>query len=121
MPHPTRIARRALVAAGIGLPSLAAAQTTRDSTRDPVRDWPTHAVRFIGLFPPGGGTDILSRIWCARMAEITGQQFIVENRSGSGGNIGTEAIARSGPDGRTIGLASVAPLAISPTLYATLP
>jgi tripartite-type tricarboxylate transporter receptor subunit TctC len=83
--------------------------------------WPTSAVRFIGIFPPGGGTDILSRLWCARMAEITGQQFVVENRSGSAGNVGTEAIARAPADGTTIGLASVAPLGISPTLYAGLP
>jgi tripartite-type tricarboxylate transporter receptor subunit TctC len=83
--------------------------------------WPSGPVRFIGIFPPGGGTDILSRIWCQKMAEIAGQQFIVENRSGSAGNVGTEAIARALPDGRTIGLASVAALAISPTLYKKLP
>ncbi|MCO6419213.1 tripartite tricarboxylate transporter substrate binding protein [Siccirubricoccus sp. KC 17139] len=83
--------------------------------------WPQGPIRFIGIFPPGGGTDILSRIWCQKMAELTGEQFVVENRSGSAGNIGTEAIARSAPDGRTIGLASVAPLAIGPTLYRRLP
>jgi tripartite-type tricarboxylate transporter receptor subunit TctC len=83
--------------------------------------WPTGAIRFIGLFPPGGGTDILSRMWCLKMSEITGQQFVVENRAGSAGNIGTEAIARATPDGNTIGLASVAPLGIGPTLYSRLP
>jgi tripartite-type tricarboxylate transporter receptor subunit TctC len=83
--------------------------------------WPTGSIRFIGLFPPGGGTDILSRLWCLKMSEITGQQFVVENRAGSAGNIGTEAIARANPDGNTIGLASVAPLGISPTLYSRLP
>ncbi len=83
--------------------------------------WPTGSIRFIGLFPPGGGTDILSRLYCLKMSEITGQQFVVENRAGSAGNIGTEAIARAAPDGTTIGLASVAPLAIGPTLYARLP
>ncbi|MDB5412650.1 MAG: hypothetical protein JWR10_985 [Rubritepida sp.] len=83
--------------------------------------WPTGATRFIGIFPPGGGTDILSRIWCQKMSELAGQQFVIENRAGSGGNVGTEAIARAAPDGRTIGLGSVAPLAISPTLYARLP
>jgi tripartite-type tricarboxylate transporter receptor subunit TctC len=55
------------------------------------------------------------------MSELSGEQFVVENRSGSAGNIGTEAIARSAPDGRTIGLASVAPLGIGPTLYRRLP
>jgi tripartite-type tricarboxylate transporter receptor subunit TctC len=106
----------ALAAAGVaGAQALARAQAT---ARD---EWPNGPVRFIGIFPPGGGTDILSRIWCQKMSEITGEQFVVENRSGSAGNIGTEAIARAAPDGRTIGLASVAPLAIGPTLYRRLP
>jgi len=83
--------------------------------------WPTGPIRFIVTFPAGGSTDLLSRIWCNRMAEITGQPFVVENRSGSGGNVGTEAIARAAPDGNTIGLASVASLAIAPTLYRRLP
>ena len=87
----------------------------------PRAEWPAGTIRFLGIFPPGGGTDILSRIWCQKMAEITGEQFVVENRAGAAGNIGTEAIARSAPDGRTIGLASVAPLAIGPTLYRRLP
>ena len=106
-----RTTRRGVLAAGLALAAPAIAQ--------PV--WPTGPIRFIGIFPPGGGTDILSRLWCQRMAEITGEQFIVENRSGSAGNIGTEAIARAAPDGRTIGLASVAALAIAPTLYKRLP
>ncbi|MBL6078896.1 tripartite tricarboxylate transporter substrate binding protein [Belnapia sp. T18] len=107
-----RITRRAglgLAAAALAAPALGQQQ------------WPPGPIRFIGIFPPGGGTDILSRLWCQKMSEITGEQFIVENRSGSAGNIGTEAIARSAPDGRTIGLGSVAPLAIGPTLYRRLP
>src|SRR5690242_8589213 len=101
-----KFTRRA-VAALLALPALARAQGNW-------QEWPAQPVRFIGIFPPGGGTDILSRLWCQKMAEITGQQFIVENRSGSGGNVGTEAIAHARPDGLTIGLASVAPLAIAP-------
>ncbi|MBB5688949.1 tripartite tricarboxylate transporter substrate binding protein [Roseomonas alkaliterrae] len=83
--------------------------------------WPTGPVRYICVFPPGGSTDLLSRIWCQRMSEITGQTFVVENRGGSGGNVGTEVIARAQPDGYTIGLATVASLAIAPTLYRRLP
>lgn len=106
--------RRALFAASIG------AALTRPGFAQHTA-WPTQPVRFIGIFPPGGGTDILSRIWCNRMSEITGHSFVVENRSGSGGNVGTEAIARATPDGNTIGLASVSSLSIAPTLYARLP
>ncbi|WP_207540899.1 Bug family tripartite tricarboxylate transporter substrate binding protein [Sabulicella rubraurantiaca] len=107
----TRRVALGLGLATLALPAIATAQT----------QWPTGAVRFIGIFPPGGGTDILSRLWCIKMSEITGQQFVVENRSGSGGNIGTEVIANAPADGTAIGLASVAPLAISPTLYGRLP
>lgn len=82
--------------------------------------WPTGPVRYIAIFPPGASTDQLSRIWCNRMTEITGQSFVVENRSGSGGNIGTEVIARAAPDGTTIGLGSVSSLSIAPTLYRRL-
>ena len=110
MTIPIRITRRTTLAA-VTLATPALSQSL----------WPTGSVRFIGLFPAGGGTDILSRLWCIKMSEITGQQFVVENRSGSGGNVGSEAIARAAPDGNTIGLASVAPLAISPTLYGRLP
>jgi tripartite-type tricarboxylate transporter receptor subunit TctC len=109
-----RMSRRALGlgAAALGGVGAATAQTA---------SWPLGSTRFIGIFPPGGGTDILSRIWCQKMTELTQQQFVVENRSGSAGNVGTEAIARSVPDGRTIGLGSVAALAIAPTLYGRLP
>ncbi len=100
---------------------LAAAAATFASPALAQALWPTGPIRFIGIFPPGGGTDILSRIWCAKMSEISGQQFIVENRSGNAGNVGTEAIARSPADGNTIGLASVSSLSIAPTLFARLP
>lgn len=109
-----RLSRRSfgLGAAALGAAGPALAQTA---------SWPTGPTRFIGVFPPGGGTDILSRIWCQKMTELTQQQFVVENRAGSAGNVGTEAIARAAPDGRTIGLGSVAPLAIGPSVYPRLP
>ena len=84
-------------------------------------DWPTKSVRYINLFPAGGATDVLSRVVCQELSELTGQQFIVENKGGSGGNVGADAIAKSTPDGYTVGLLSIASHAISPTLYARLP
>jgi tripartite-type tricarboxylate transporter receptor subunit TctC len=84
-------------------------------------DWPTKQVRYINLFPAGATTDVLSRIVCQELSELTGQQFIVENKSGSGGNVGADVIAKSVPDGYSVGLYSIASHAISPTLYARLP
>jgi tripartite-type tricarboxylate transporter receptor subunit TctC len=83
--------------------------------------WPSKPVRYIVVFPAGGPTDTLSRIVCHQLSEMTGQQFIIENKPGSGGNVGAEAIARSAPDGYTIGLYTIASHAIAPTLYAKLP
>jgi tripartite-type tricarboxylate transporter receptor subunit TctC len=84
-------------------------------------DWPNKPVRYINVFPPGGPTDTLSRIVCHELSELTSQQFIVENKSGSGGNVGTDAIAKATPDGYTVGLYTIASQSIAPTLYAKLP
>jgi tripartite-type tricarboxylate transporter receptor subunit TctC len=116
--HRGTLSRRrvlALSAGGLAAPALA---TGAARAAD---DWPTKPVRYINIFPPGGPTDTLSRIVCHELSELTGQQFIVDNRSGSGGNVGADAIAKSPPDGYTIGLYSIASHAISPTLYARLP
>jgi tripartite-type tricarboxylate transporter receptor subunit TctC len=83
--------------------------------------YPARPVRYINPFPAGGATDTLSRLFCAKMAELTGQQWIVENKGGSGGNVGVDALAQSAPDGYTLGLGGIASHAISPTLYAKLP
>src|SRR4051812_19103876 len=104
--------RRALV--------LAAAPFVASGIARAADDWPNKPVRYINVFPPGGPTDTLSRIVCAELAELTGQQFIVENKAGSGGNVGTDAIAKAAPDGYTIGLYTIASQAIAPTLYAKL-
>jgi tripartite-type tricarboxylate transporter receptor subunit TctC len=86
-----------------------------------IDDWPNKPVRYINTFPPGGPTDTLSRIVCHQFSEFTGQQFIVENKAGSGGNVGTDAIAKATPDGYTIGLYTIASQSIAPTLYGKLP
>ncbi len=83
--------------------------------------YPTRPVQYINLFPPGGPTDILSRLVCDKLSGLAGQQFVVENRSGAGGTVGQTAIARAEPDGYTLGLGSIASLAIAPWIYPSLP
>ena len=83
--------------------------------------YPSKPVRYINPFPAGGATDTLSRLFCAKMAELTGQQWLVENKGGSGGNVGMDALAQSPADGYTLGLGGIASHAIAPTLYARLP
>ena len=67
--------------------------------------WPNRSVRIIVPFPPGGGGDTIARIVGAKLTEIWGQQIIVENKGGAGGNIASDATARSAPDGYTLFLA----------------
>src|SRR5688572_18202513 len=81
--------------------------------------FPSKPVRVIVPFPPGGGTDIVARAVTPKMAELLGQPFVVENRAGAGGNIGTEAVAKSPADGHTLLVAS-ASTAINTTLVPNL-
>ena len=88
--------RRALtLAAGIAAPAL----LTRTAR---AQAWPNRPVRVIVPFPPGGGGDTIARIVGAKLTELWGQQIIVENRGGAGGNLASDATARSAPDGYTI-------------------
>src|SRR5438132_784644 len=84
------------------------------------QSFPSKPIRVIVPFPPGGGTDIVARTVTPKMAEILGQPFIIENRAGAGGNIGTEAVAKSPADGYTLLVAS-ASTAINTTLFPNLP
>ena len=83
--------------------------------------FPSRPITMIVGFAPGGGTDIASRIIAKKLGENIGQSVVVENRAGAGGNIATELVARSQPDGYTILLASVGSLAVAPHIVAKLP
>ncbi len=83
--------------------------------------WPSKPVRMIVPFPPGGTTDIMARVISERLQASLGQPFVVENRSGAGGVIGTDAAAKAAPDGYTILLSSSAPLAVGLKLYQKVP
>jgi tripartite-type tricarboxylate transporter receptor subunit TctC len=78
--------------------------------------YPSRPVRVIVPFAPAGGTDILARLVGQRLSEHLGQQFIIENRPGANGNIGTEAVVRARPDGYTLLVVDDSP-AINATLY----
>jgi len=109
-----RLGRRRALVVSLATPMLASG-IARAGT-----DWPNKPVRYINLFPAGATTDVMSRICCQELSELTGQQFVVENKAGAGGNVGADAIAKSAPDGYTVGLFSIAPHAIAPTLYSKL-
>lgn len=84
-------------------------------------EWPARTVSYIDPFPVGGATDLLSRLFCAKASELSGQRFAVENLPGNAGTLGQAAIAAAEPDGHTLGLGSVASLAVAPSAHPTLP
>jgi len=82
----------------------------------PAQTWPSKPIRYIVPFPPAGATDITARIMADKISGPLGQSVVVENRPGAAGNVGTEFVARSAPDGYTILQLTVAQ-SISATLY----
>jgi tripartite-type tricarboxylate transporter receptor subunit TctC len=84
-------------------------------------DYPNKPIRFIVPFPPGGGTDIVSRVVVNKMTETLGWRIVVDNRAGAGGNVGMEAAANSAPDGYTLVMGQTSNLAVNPSLYSNVP
>ncbi len=84
-------------------------------------DWPTKPITLVVPAAPGGTTDIAARLLADRMGKTLGQTVLVENRAGAGGIIGTSAVARAQPDGHTILMGNIGPLAINYSLYRELP
>ena len=81
------------------------------------QNYPDRVVRIVNPYPPGGSVDVMARILAQKLTENLGQQFIVENRSGAGGNTGAESIAKADPDGYTLLFTAPGPLTINQTLY----
>jgi tripartite-type tricarboxylate transporter receptor subunit TctC len=80
-----------------------------------------HPVRIVVPFAPGGTSDILARLLAPALTQSFGQNVVVENRTGAGGNIGADLVAKSPPDGHTLLLIDVSTLATAPSLYTRLP
>ena len=83
--------------------------------------WPTKPIRWISPFAPGGGADITSRIIAQKLGPALNQQVLVDNRGGAGGNIGVDIAAKAPPDGYTLVLGTIGPIAINVSLYKKLP
>jgi tripartite-type tricarboxylate transporter receptor subunit TctC len=100
----------ALAATALAAPRIAQAQD----------GWPSRPVRVVVPFTPGGSTDILARALSAELQDTLGQPFVIENRGGAGGTLGSEVVARAAPDGYTLMMGHIGTLAVNPSLYRNL-
>src|SRR5215470_15566518 len=101
-----------LVLAGLLLSGSAFGQASQS--------WPERPVRFIVPFQPGSSSDTIARVIAQKLGERLGQQFIVDNRVGASGNLGSDAVAHADPDGYTIGLATTSTHAVAVSLTGKL-
>jgi tripartite-type tricarboxylate transporter receptor subunit TctC len=113
---------RRIVLPRIALSAVAAAILT-GAVAFPVfsQVYPTKPVRIIVPYAPGGSGDTLGRLVAPKLSESFGQPFIIENRAGAGGMVGSEQVARSAPDGYTLGVSGVATHAVGPAMSAKPP
>src|SRR5258708_39764258 len=107
-----KFGRRGVLAAGV---ALAASPAARAQTA-----YPDRAIKFIGGFPPGGPADLSGRMLAQSLAEVLGQQVVVENKSGAAGNIASQLVAEAKPDGYTL-LIGTSIMSIVPAMYDKLP
>ncbi|MDP1955163.1 MAG: tripartite tricarboxylate transporter substrate binding protein [Polaromonas sp.] len=107
--------RRLLCAIGLATITLAALPAAAQSS------WPTKPVRIVVPFAPGGTTDILARAVAPELSKAFGQQFVVDNRAGAGGNVGADLVAKSPGDGYTLLMGTVGTHGINKSVYAKMP
>jgi tripartite-type tricarboxylate transporter receptor subunit TctC len=83
--------------------------------------WPSRPVRVVVPFAPGGATDILGRLTATELGNALGRPFVVENRAGGGGNVGSDIVAKSAPDGHTLLFGAAGNIGINPSLFSNMP
>lgn len=114
---PSVAAHRRALALAAGLAALVAnGPAANAQTAD---GYPAKPIRFVLPFPPGGGVDVIGRLYTQRLSEALGQTVVPENRPGAGGNVGSEVVTKAPPDGYTL-LLQTPGMAISVTLYAKM-
>jgi tripartite-type tricarboxylate transporter receptor subunit TctC len=117
-PNPlAAVLRRGLFAAALTLPALSVSGTAWAQASK----WPDKPVKVVVAFTAGGTTDIIARAITLKLSDKLGQSFVIDNKPGAGGNIGTEAVVRAAPDGHTLIINSVGPIAVNSWLYKSLP
>jgi tripartite-type tricarboxylate transporter receptor subunit TctC len=100
-----------LPAAGLALPGASRAQA----------GYPLRPVRMVVPFPPGGTTDFIARLVGQRLASVLGQPFVIENRAGAGGTVGSDFVAKSPPDGYALVVSNIASFGVGPSVYRSMP
>ncbi|MDP2018799.1 tripartite tricarboxylate transporter substrate binding protein [Hydrogenophaga sp.] len=115
--HFAAMPRRTFTAAALCVSCLASSTTVWAQDAK----WPDRPVKVVVAFTAGGTTDIIARSVSIKLGEKLGQTFVIDNKPGAGGNIGTESVVRAAPDGHTFIINSVGPIAVNPWLYKSLP
>ena len=105
-------------AAALALTALMASSAAQAADAYPL---PGKVIRFIVPYPPGGPTDLMARILVPEMQKRLGVTVVIDNRAGAGGNLGTDLVAKSAPDGYTLLLAASGPMAVNGSLYPSMP
>lgn len=112
---PHNVTRRTLVSAAIAWVAFAAGPLAAQEA------FPAKPIRFIVPYTAGGTTDLVARTVGAHMAQTLGQPVLIDNRGGAGGNIGMDAVAKSAPDGYTVGMGAISTNALNPHIYKKVP
>src|SRR5918996_5672183 len=109
-----------MITAARFIAALAAASLATWASSASAQTYPTKPIRIIVPYAPGGSTDVLFRIFAPRLTEVLGQQALIDNRPGAASTIGLDIVAKSPPDGYTVGVANIA-YGANPSIYKKMP